>query len=253
MATYLIKNVPQNVTLEDFRGKANKGKGFAKSSRFLVYIRQTQNFLSGASKAGMVTSTAGALGDIKGDLALLAEATELPMRGFVSADLRYYGPNFKVPYQSQYEDLNVTFLCRNDFYEREFFDTWMQFINPVNTFDFSYRKDYVTTIDLIQYSDVQGDIMDANGTTPMQHAIYKFTFDEAYPVLVAAQPVTWADDNFHRLTVTFTYKRWYREEIDNIKNTNYTLVSGATIENNGGSLPFVSPKDLPSQRHTGGK
>jgi hypothetical protein len=57
----------------------------------------------------------------------------------------------------------------------------------------------------VQYSDYEND------------STYSFTFDKAYPILVSPQPATWADDNFHRLTVSFTYIRWYRKNLDRIQ------------------------------------
>jgi hypothetical protein len=80
----------------------------------------------------------------------------------------------------------------------------MGIINPVRSFNFDYRDTYSSTIRLHQFSDIANE------------SKYTFTFEEAYPILVSPQPATWADDNFHRLTVSFTYVRWYREGLDTI-------------------------------------
>jgi hypothetical protein len=175
-----------------FRGVSNEQGGPAKSNRFLVEI-------DGGPQ----------LNPVQNDLTFLCEAAELPGRGFMSTDIRYYGPNFKVPYQSVYEDLNLTFICRSEFLERSFFDNWLNFINPVMDFNFRYRKEYNSTVKIHQFSELSDD------------PVYTFVFDEAYPILVSPQPATWADDNFHRLTVSFTYKRWYRTgfRYDNIGRT----------------------------------
>jgi hypothetical protein len=76
------------------------------------------------------------------ELPYLCEVAEIPRRGFMNMDVRYYGPNEKLPFLTQYEDMNLTFLCRNKSYERQFFDDWMSIINPTNTFDFNYRESY---------------------------------------------------------------------------------------------------------------
>ena len=52
-------------------------------------------------------------------LALQCEAAELPGKTFQTADVKVYGPTFKVPYQTQYSDMSLTFLCTNEFYERK--------------------------------------------------------------------------------------------------------------------------------------
>ena len=43
-------------------------------------------------------------------LALQCENAELPGRTLATADVKIYGPTFKVPYQSMYGDMNLTFL-----------------------------------------------------------------------------------------------------------------------------------------------
>jgi hypothetical protein len=91
--------------------------------------------------------------------------------------------------------------------ERAFFDDWMEVINPVKTFNFQYRDNYNSTVKIHQFSEFSDT------------SVYSFVFDEAYPILVSPQPATWADDNFHRLTVSFTYKRWYRT------GENYDLIT----------------------------
>lgn len=181
-------NIP--LDMERFRGVSSSDGGPAKSNRFLVQITGGPLFLKGSN--------------IQEDLSFLCEASEFPGRGFMSTDVRYYGPNFKAPYQTVYEDLNLTFICRDEFRERQFFDDWLNYINPIDSYNFQYKDYYTSTIRLHQFAETENT------------ARYSFTFDKAYPVLVSPQPVTWADDNFHRLTVSFTYVRWYRENFDTL-------------------------------------
>jgi hypothetical protein len=73
-------------------------------------------------------------------LALQCEAAELPGRTLQTADVKIYGPTFKVPYQSQYGDTTLTFLCTNEFYERKLFDRWIEAIHPSDTNNLRYPK-----------------------------------------------------------------------------------------------------------------
>jgi len=143
------------------------------------------------------------------DLIYLCEVAEFPGRGFQNVDLRYYGPSFKMPFQTSYEDINLTFLCRSNSIERQLFDDWMDLINPVNTFDFNYRDDYACQIDIFQYSEY-----DKKGGYGSSDVEYMFSLKDAWPVLVNPQQVTWADDQFLRLGVTFTYTKWTRGNLD---------------------------------------
>lgn len=194
MARYFYSNAPEVPSMGLLYSVASEFNGLAKTAKFMVKITpdgpdNIMNF-SGYNKA------------IK-DLTFLCEAAEFPGRGMMTTDIRYYGPNFKAPFQSSYEDLNLTFLVRENFLERELFDSWMEAINPNYRYDFTYKDEYTCTIKIYSLSDV--DFYGAN---------YVFTFRKAWPVLVNPQPVTWADDNFHRLTVSFTYTNWLRENID---------------------------------------
>lgn len=131
------------------------------------------------------------------DLTYMCEAAEYPGRGFMNVDIRYYGPNIKLPYQTAYEDITLTFICRNESPERQFFDDWQNAINPVNSFDFNYRDDYAAQIEVFQLDNEL-------------NSQYKFVLHSAYPVLINPQQLTWADDQFLRLGVTFTYSWWTR-------------------------------------------
>jgi len=221
MASVKIKNAPEleYIALPYFYVKSTEYGGLAKSARFMVRI-----IPSGTDNALKKSAS------FMRDLSYLCESAEFPSRGFQSMDIRYYGSNFKVPYQTSYEDLNLTFLCRDKFLEREFFDTWMEIINPSSTANFSYRNTYACTIELFQLSDIAADENSYNAT-----AQYKFTFNDAWPILVNPQPVTWADDNFHRLTVSFTYNRWSRDELDSKTPEKYDLVKGASSITTGGT------------------
>lgn len=193
MASYNIPNAPKQLDMITFKSFADSLDGLAKSCRYVAVIRPIGSFVA-------------AYNTLAKDLMYLTEVAEMPGRGFMSMDTRYYGPNQKFPYLSQYEDINMTFLCRSRSFEREFFDDWQWIINPNNTFDFNYRDEYRATIDLYQYSDF--DKNNSGGPTPE----YMFSLHEVYPILVNPQPVSWADDQFMRLGVTFTYSWWTRKD-----------------------------------------
>lgn len=169
--------------------------GLNKSARFAVRI-QVPGKLGSWINSG-----------ISEDLVYLCEAAEMPGRAFMSVDARYYGPNQKLPYQTQYEDTTMTFLCRADSKERKFFDDWMELINPSTSFDFEYRENYHTSIDIFQLTELESEIISQAGKV---QSSYLVRLEDAYPININPQPMTWADDQYLRLAVTFTYFRWYR-------------------------------------------
>lgn len=223
-------NPLKNLSMNDFRSWNSVYGGLAKSCRFAVRILPAACHL-----------TMG-YGDFLRQFTYLCEAAEMPGRGFVNADVRYYGSNQKFPVKTQYEDTTMTFLCRSESYERQFFDDWMESINPTNSFDFNYRKDYETQIEIMQFaeygaaSQVAGPnagLSQSNAQYPKE--TYRITLLNAYPLLINPQPMTWADDQFQRLAVTFTYNRWRRTNYDRdpTPNENRTLVAGRQNTING--------------------
>jgi len=192
----IYNNTPKNLTMLDFKAVSENFGGLAKTCRFAVRILPQGSLIQNYA-------------DFCRDFTHLCEIAEMPGRGFMNVDVRYYGPNQKLPFQTTYEDINLTFLCRTDSIERQFFDDWMYEINPVNSFDFSYRDDYKAQIDVFQfadYSDLEDD------TAPI--ATYAMSMYNAYPILVNPQPMTWGDAQFQRVVVSFTYTHWSRKGYD---------------------------------------
>lgn len=248
MASTVFTNPPQFLGLQEYTSAVSRNGGPSKANRFVVRINSLPSKIV----------RRGVYNTVIRDLSYLCEAAELPGRGFMNIDVRYYGPSFKMPYQTTYEDLNLTFLVRDLFLERQMFDDWMELINPSNNYNFNYRKDYICSIDLFQMSEVETSStnnpdrpnrVSAESRDPAKKvsAQYKFTFEEAWPILVNPMPVNWAEDNFNRLTVAFTYKRWHRETLDPKFFEAYDLVKGASSTVNSGTwLPtFLTPENQP--------
>ena len=147
-------------------------------------------------------------------LALQCEAAELPGKTFATSDVKIYGPTFKVPYQTQYGDTSLTFICTNEFYERKLFDRWMEAIHPSDTNNMRYPKGansrYMTNIKIIQYDD-------------FIKQIFAVELIDAFPIGIAPMTLSWAEEGFHRLTIQFAYQK-YRP----IYEGSFDLASAAT-------------------------
>jgi hypothetical protein len=132
-------------------------------------------------------------------LALQCESAELPGKTFQTADVKIYGPTFKVPYQTMYGDTTLTFLCTNEFYERKLFERWMEAIHPTDTNNMRFAKGaqsrYMTNIKIIQYDDFIKQI----------HAVELI---DAFPIGIASQALNWGEDGFHRLSIQFAYQKY---------------------------------------------
>jgi len=161
-------------------------------------------------------------------LALQCETAELPGKSIQTLDAKVYGPGFKVPYQTQYTETTLSFICTNDFYERKLFERWMEAIMPSDTNNLRYAKDeatrYMTNIKVIQYDD-------------FIKQIYAVELIDAFPVSISSQPLSWSEDNFHRLNVQFSYQK-YRPIYDG----RYDIAAAAAaILGNAAGRKFVDP------------
>jgi len=133
-------------------------------------------------------------------LALQCETAELPGRTIDTHEVKFYGPGFRVPNDSKYSgDINLGFICTNDFYERKLFDRWLEAIHPSDTNNLRFPKGettrYMCNITIIQYDD-------------FIKKIYSVQLIDAFPIDIASQPLSWSEDNFHRLSVRFAYQRY---------------------------------------------
>jgi hypothetical protein len=133
-------------------------------------------------------------------LALQCETAELPGRTIDTHEVKIYGPGFRVPHDSKYAgDINLGFICTNDFYERKLFDRWLEAIHPSDTNNLRFPKGnstrYMTNITIVQYDD-------------FIKKIYSVQLIDAFPIDIASQPLNWSEENFHRLSVRFAYQRY---------------------------------------------
>jgi hypothetical protein len=152
--------------------------GFARSNRFYVQI----------------TSAPG-IEQLPREFAFMCESAEFPCRELTTVDTRVYGPVYKSPNLSAYNDVNFTVLCDYQMSEKRFFDAWVDYINPTSNYNFAFRDDYVTDIAIFHLNE-------SNDVT------YGIRLKEAFPVSVGSLQASWGDDNIHRLQVGITYRYW---------------------------------------------
>lgn len=166
--------------LSEFHSNINSKNGLAKPSLFEVIIPLIQ---SGVSRS----------------LSLQCESAELTGKALQSHDQKIYGPTFKVPYQTSYQEITLTFLCTNEFYERQFFESWIRSIMSTTTNNLRFAKEpgsgYLTDILILQYNEA--------GQKIMEMKLY-----DAFPISIGSQALAWTEDGFHRLPVQFTFIRY---------------------------------------------
>jgi hypothetical protein len=216
MASFNVSNPPSNLTMLDFNSKINSLGALAKQCRYMVRVSPT-------NPNNLMTQLG--YNQLFKELSYLCDATELPGRGSEISETRYYGPPIMFPYNTKYSnEISMSFICRGESYERQLFDDWVGIINPINNFNFNYPEQYYATIDVFQLSEAPTNIKGA--TAPK--AVYQWSLQNAWPAQVNPQPVTWADNDVLRLSVSFVYQYWTRPGRDAVPGTAPSTLSGLT-------------------------
>jgi hypothetical protein len=215
-----ITNAPLRTEISSMMASLDDNYSVVKGCRFLVRINLS-GLLPRLSYSNKI-----------GTLIYACEAAQFPGRGFQTAEVRYYGPKQMMPTNTTYgDDFSLTFLCRSKTLERQFFDDWMDIINPPNSYHFKYPNEYFTDIDIFQYAEY-GSLANAfinkadnaTGIPPTSRAsnryvpepIYAWKMKKCWPVLVAPQQVSWAENEVLRLQVSFAFKNWEKRVAANI-------------------------------------
>jgi hypothetical protein len=214
MVAFPFQNATHAVDPNTFRALIARNHDLARSCLFMARI---------SAKVGVATR-------MTQDLQYLCESAELPGRAFETQEVRTYGSTYRRPFMTSYADVTLTFVCTGDMKEKDFFDSWMQYINPSDFYDFEYATNYMAYVDIFQYSSAgEGP----NTLVPT----YQMRMFDAYPVTINPMPTSWADDGVHRLQVQFTASQILRP-YDPINGgvTNNVLIQGANITNSGKPL-----------------
>ena len=186
--------------LRQFISNIDVKRGLVKNNRFKVYMT--------------IPAALGIDSKNRSSLSLLCESTDLPGKTLNTADVKVYGPTYKIPYQKQYAEINFNFLCTNAGNERQIFDRWIEYIMPNETNNMRFPRGtdglggYLTEVIIEQFDDYSSS--EANGLEDADDGVVikRIQLVDAFPIGYSAQGLNWGDDGFLRLTVQFCYRRF---------------------------------------------
>lgn len=182
------QTLPSQFNIDDFRTNLSAHGELAKADKFDVQF----NVPSVVQLASGTTLR---------ELTLQCETSELPSRDINLIEYRHYGFIRRIPHQNQYGMASFTFICAGDMWEKRLFDRWLDVMVPTNSGLVTYPMDnqgnmnYETSIMCNQYN--------ANGNW-----IYGAQLIDAIPTSISQLSQNWNDDSYHRLTVTFAFRKW---------------------------------------------
>lgn len=121
-----------------FISNFDKHGGYAKSSKFEVRIALPPAI------TGLGTTE---------ELALQCEAAELPGYAVNTSESKIYGAPTYVAATPSFSEIQMTFICSGDFWEKKLFDSWIDYIIPKKSYLVQYKSNYQTDIKIFQYSE----------------------------------------------------------------------------------------------------
>jgi len=137
------------------------------------------------------------------NLTYRCENANLPGRTFATTEQKSYGPVEKFPYETTYNDIDLTFILDDDMKTKLLFDAWLNYINPMYNYNWRYKENYATAITINQYS-VTNELT------------YSVNLYDAYPISMNQLDLDWNGEGYHRLSVTFAYTYWKNNSLQSL-------------------------------------
>lgn len=217
------------VSASDFRYTIEKVKNvFSKVSFDNLYqvtfpVGNYSNWLTGSDLTRTTLDTDGF--DLFQKVGLLCTQAELPGTQYATTQVvgDRQGLIELFPTIRSYPPLNLTFYVDTSHVIIKFFETWMNYISPINKTDRSdstfsrlrYPDTYKDTIRIIKF---EKDTLYQEERPGVSESLYKsnmlsYELTKAWPVNIASMPVSYGNSNVMKVTVTFQYDRYYVSEI----------------------------------------
>ena len=131
-------------------------------------------------------------------ISLFCESTQLPTQTIGTRNQRIYGPATPRPFSVEYggESIPATLILDRDMTIKAFFDAWMSLIVNPNSFNVNYPDEYRTRIRISQLDEQENEK-------------YAVILTDAFPKSLSLMEVNQSTQNqVHKLTVNFTYRKW---------------------------------------------
>ncbi len=171
--------------VDDFMSKVDNLGGFARSWKFGVQIKHP--------------ATMGGSADT---IEFLASAAQLPRKGFSTTEHRIYGINRTIPYEQTYEPTTIKFINTADFSPRNFWQRWLDYIQPRKTLNVQYYQTMIGEIKIYHLPEA--------GSTNIGDRDYDVTLLEAYPESMSDIELGWDQSEIMSFDVSIRYKEWTR-------------------------------------------
>lgn len=129
------------------------------------------------------------------NMSIYCQAVGLPGTQVVTTELPVYGSPTKMPYGLVYQDLTLQFICTNSMAQRKLFEEWRRLVVDPTTNYVNYYDSYIGHIWIWKLDQLGNSV----------HGIY---VEEVFPVAIMEQELAYQNNEWLRLTVQLSYRRW---------------------------------------------
>jgi hypothetical protein len=169
--------------ISELQTAIDDGKGVTLASQFQVVM----------TLPDALTSTIA--GYDSASMCIYCQAVGMPGTQIATTELPVYGPPMKMPYGLVYQDLTLQFICTNNMAQRKVFEEWRRIVVDPTSNYVNYYDTYVGEI-WIWKLDQAGKFV---------HGVY---VEEVYPVAIMEQELSYQNNEWLRMTVQMSYRRW---------------------------------------------
>lgn len=191
-------------TLSNFLASIRRSDGVALANRYDVVLVPPDVGRGGTtSKNPLFKSINDVSTDEIRETSMRCESLTLPGRNLVTFDdSTIYGPQRTVVSGAGFDDtVEMIFLASPDMRERVFFEKWQHAAFDQDTWNVSFYKDYIGTIEIY--------ILNIN-----EDRMYGVKLEECYPKTVAATQLSYSVTNEAvKLTVSMNFRYWKQIEV----------------------------------------
>ena len=190
--------------------------------------------------------------DFQQKMSILCTEAEIPGTQYQStlAVGHHQGIQEEFPYLRTFPPLNLTFYCDADMVILEILETWMTYINPVQTSKrqtnaytrFNYPEDYKEIIHITKFE--RDTFKQSPSTVDYQSNMSSYEFVNIWPTNLTSMRVAYGDSNVLKCSVQFAYDRFFtRFNYDDnnraVVNTPQGIVnSNDRVKGGQGGLPL---------------
>lgn len=129
------------------------------------------------------------------DFSFRCEASTLPGKTIATVDDVGSGPALKLPYDINFNDIELTIICSDDMAERKAFEDWTDRIVDI-TGRVGYHDDYA-----------KNKMLHLTQMNEKGKKLIKYTFFHVFPIQISPMNLSWEETNtYQRFTVTLSYR-----------------------------------------------